>query len=100
MNDANDWKAALEGRGFTVEQLLERQATKAAMVDAMTRLVTEARTGDTIVIQCCLAGAEESGGAGDIPGVVYGYAPEIANCTVSTDTEPLRLDHAERLASV
>ena len=35
VNDANDWKATLQNRGFTVTQLLDSKATKDAMVREM-----------------------------------------------------------------
>jgi hypothetical protein len=50
INDANDWKAELERRGFTVEELLDKQATKAAMHQAISNLVKQARAGDVAVI--------------------------------------------------
>jgi len=50
VNDANDWTAALQARGFTVNQMLDSQATKAAMVSAMTELIGGAVNGDSLVI--------------------------------------------------
>ena len=50
VNDANDWAAELNRRGFTVELMLDGQATGAAMRDAMRKLVAGAATGDTVVI--------------------------------------------------
>lgn len=50
VNDANDWAAALAARGFTVTTLIDSQATKAAMVAAMSALVSGAAKGDTVVI--------------------------------------------------
>jgi len=50
VNDANDWAAALAGRGFTVAKLLDAQATKAAMVQAMSELIGKAGKGDSLVI--------------------------------------------------
>jgi Caspase domain len=42
VNDANDWAAALSGRGFAVTTLLDDQATKLAMVAAMGHLIGKA----------------------------------------------------------
>lgn len=50
VNDANDWRAALEKRGFTVQQLLDSQATKDAMHQSIQSLVQGATSGDVIVI--------------------------------------------------
>ena len=50
VNDANDWAAALAARGFTVTKLIDSQATKAAMVSAMSALISGAAKGDTVVI--------------------------------------------------
>jgi hypothetical protein len=51
VNDANDWKQALEARGFDVETLLDRQATGKAMRAGMRDLLARAAGGDTVVIQ-------------------------------------------------
>lgn len=51
VNDAKDWSAALEARGFTVRQLFDKAATKKAMYGEMERLVTDAKSGDLVVIQ-------------------------------------------------
>jgi hypothetical protein len=51
VNDAHDWRAALEGRGFSVSTLLDRQATGKAMRERMGSLVAQARAGDTVLIQ-------------------------------------------------
>ena len=50
VNDANDWAAALAARGFKVAKLLDDQATKAAMVTAMSDLIGKASKGDSLVI--------------------------------------------------
>jgi metacaspase-1 len=51
VNDVRDWSAELESRGFKVTTLLDRKATKAAMVEAITRLVVDAADGNTCVFQ-------------------------------------------------
>ena len=50
VNDANDWAAALAARGFAVTKLIDAQATKAAMVSAISGLVGGAAKGDSVVI--------------------------------------------------
>lgn len=50
VNDANDWSETLKGRGFAVTTLIDAQATKAAMVAAMTGLIGGATNGDSLII--------------------------------------------------
>jgi hypothetical protein len=50
VNDAGDWSKALADRGFHVEMLLDRFATKANIVKAMRDLVRWTRYGDIAVI--------------------------------------------------
>jgi len=50
VNDAQDWAATLKTRGFTINMLLDGDATKAAMVQSMTSLVSGAASGDSLVI--------------------------------------------------
>ena len=50
VNDAKDWATALTERGFAVTSLLDRAATKAAMVQAIDTLVSGATKGDTVVL--------------------------------------------------
>jgi hypothetical protein len=50
VNDARDWSEVLEQRGFTVAQLLDKDATKAAIVSEIRRLVEAARYGHLVVI--------------------------------------------------
>lgn len=50
VNDANDWAAELQQRGFTVHTLLDDQATKAAMVQAIRERLEAAAAGDLVVI--------------------------------------------------
>ena len=49
VNDAKDWKAELAGRGYTVKQLLDEEATRAAIVQALEALVGGAKDGDSLV---------------------------------------------------
>lgn len=50
VNDAEDWASVLDGKGFTVSQLLDGAATKTAMRDAMEALIAGAGSGDSLVI--------------------------------------------------
>ena len=50
VNDANDWAEVLQSRGYAVSTLLDAQATKAAMVQALTNVIGGAASGDSLVI--------------------------------------------------
>lgn len=50
VNDANDWAEVLQTRGYAVSMLLDAQATKAAMVQALTSMISGAASGDSLVI--------------------------------------------------
>ena len=50
VNDANDWAEVLQARGYAVSMLLDAQATKAAMVQALTGVIGGAASGDSLVI--------------------------------------------------
>ena len=50
VNDAQDWRATLESRGYEVQMLLDAEASKAAMSDAIAGLIDQAVAGDTLVI--------------------------------------------------
>lgn len=49
VNDAKDWKQALQKRGFTVATLIDKQATAAAIRARLTQLVRAGMKGDTVV---------------------------------------------------
>lgn len=49
VNDAKDWKAELERRGYAVTLLLDGQATRAKMGEELVRLVQDASAGDSLV---------------------------------------------------
>jgi hypothetical protein len=49
VNDARDWQALLESRGYAVTRLLDGGATRAAIVEQLTRLVGQAADGDSLV---------------------------------------------------
>ena len=50
VNDALDWASELDRRGFKVVTLLDDQATKAMMAEAMSKLIAKGSKGDTLVI--------------------------------------------------
>lgn len=50
VNDANDWAAELTARGFSVTRLLDAQASKAAMIEAMRSVIGGAASGDSVVL--------------------------------------------------
>lgn len=50
VNDARDWAQELQQRGFTVSMLLDGQATKSAMAQAMGSVIEQAQPGDLVVI--------------------------------------------------
>ncbi len=49
VNDANDWRTVLEGRGYTVTTLLDGQATRAGMLDALGALIGGGAPDDSLV---------------------------------------------------
>jgi hypothetical protein len=49
VNDANDWQSLLEGRGYRVDVLLDREATRARIADALSTAIRHA-TGDECVV--------------------------------------------------
>jgi hypothetical protein len=51
LNDAHEWATVLENRGFTVEKMLNKQATVKEMRKAIESLVMDAKKGDSLVIQ-------------------------------------------------
>jgi hypothetical protein len=50
INDAEDWSAELQSRGFTVSRLIDAKATKAAMLKGFKSIVGGAKKGDSVVI--------------------------------------------------
>ena len=51
VNDANDWAVVLKKRGFSVEKILNKQATGDAIRKGIKALVTQAKRGDLVVVQ-------------------------------------------------
>jgi metacaspase-1 len=67
VNDANDWATVLKARGFGVEQLVDAQATKAKMVEAMRKLIGSGESGDSLVITYSGHGTYAPDADGDEP---------------------------------
>lgn len=51
VNDAHDWAAVLEKRGYTVKTILNKEATGSAIRNVIHSLVMDAKKGDSVVIQ-------------------------------------------------
>lgn len=49
VNDAHDWKSLLEGRGYTAALLLDKDGTRANILDGLKQLLKDAREGDSLV---------------------------------------------------
>ncbi|MBL8693545.1 MAG: caspase family protein [Planctomycetes bacterium] len=67
VNDAKDWKAALEARGYGVSTLLDSQATKSNMVTALKSLIDGAQSGDSVVFTFSGHGSWIPDASGDEP---------------------------------
>ena len=67
INDAQDWSTELGARGFEVSQLLDQQATYAAMAETIGDLVQGAGRGDTLVITYSGHGTWVPDSSGDEP---------------------------------
>ena len=50
VNDAKDWRDALEDAGFSTQLMLDAEATKTAMKDGISDIVSKAHGGDVVVI--------------------------------------------------
>jgi hypothetical protein len=49
VNDAIDWQAFLESRGYGVTRLVDAQATRAGVIDGLKILLGQAKDGDSLV---------------------------------------------------
>ena len=49
VNDAKDWQALLEGRGYQVTRLLDAEATRANVLRALDAIISRASDGDSLV---------------------------------------------------
>lgn len=97
VNDANDWSGVLAERGFTVQKLLDAQATKAAMVAAIKSLVTGAAAGDSLVITFSGHGTVAPDQDGDEPdGVDEGLCPYDINKGNALIDDEIRVLFAQR----
>ena len=63
--DAHTWKTTLEGFNFQVELLLDAQATRQGMIDAIRGLVDRAGPGDVIVLHYSGHGTQLPDDSGD-----------------------------------
>lgn len=50
VNDANDWAAELTARGFSVQKLIDKQATKAKITRGIQAMLEKSGMGDVVVI--------------------------------------------------
>lgn len=67
VNDAKDWSAELERRGYQVSQMLDKKATRSAMTKAIGGLIKDARKGDTLIITYSGHGTWVPDSSGDEP---------------------------------
>jgi hypothetical protein len=51
VNDANDWAAELQRKGYTVKMLLDAKATSKNILKEMHAMLTKTKPGDSVVIQ-------------------------------------------------
>jgi hypothetical protein len=51
VNDARTWERTLRGLGFSVQMLLDEQATRQGILDGLRSLMSGARPGDSLVLQ-------------------------------------------------
>ena len=65
VNDANDWAELLELSGFQIEKLLDGQATKHNILNALDQLITGATAGDQIVFTYSGHGTSVADTSGD-----------------------------------
>ncbi|MGQ0593948.1 MAG: caspase family protein [Gammaproteobacteria bacterium] len=67
VNDANDWANVMKTHGFAVSVLLDAQATKAAMTQAIGDLITGAQKGDALIVTYSGHGTWVPDASGDEP---------------------------------
>ena len=76
VNDARDWGAVLRDKGFTVQTLLNSQATRDGILEAMQSIIGSAVNGDSIVFQFSGHGSyipDEDGDEWDQGGVRHAW---------------------------
>src|SRR5512141_2166312 len=84
VNDANDWSALLQGRGFTVSTILDSQATRANVKSALQNLVNTTNAGDIAVFTYSGHGTQVADSSGD-EGDPYDEAIYLYDGTVIDD---------------
>jgi hypothetical protein len=101
VNDGEDWAATLSARGYSVQKLIDAQATKSAMAGAISALVKGAASGDSLVITFSGHGTYAPDRNGDEPdGLDEGLCPyDIKQGQVLIDDEIHQL-FAQRAAGV
>jgi hypothetical protein len=67
VNDARDWQALLEARGYHVDSLHDGDATRARIVDALTSMIASATDQDSIVFMFAGHGSWLPDASGDEP---------------------------------
>jgi metacaspase-1 len=67
VNDAKDWSQELQSRGYEVTTLLDKQAKRQALVDALTDLVSNTHAGDSLVFTFSGHGSWLPDDSGDEP---------------------------------
>jgi hypothetical protein len=82
-NDAQDWKAVLEGRGFETQMLLDKGATRSTILRIITGML---ETGDSIIITNSTHGTQVPDTSGDEPD---GFDEAI--CVISDDQQKIAL---------
>lgn len=84
VNDANDWSELLQGFGFTVDVLLDSQATRQNVKVALQELVTNAAAGDVVVFTYSGHGTQVPD-ISDDEGDVYDEAIYVYDGTILDD---------------
>lgn len=65
INDAHDWADELSGRGFSVEVLSDKEATRSAVIAAIKEIFYVNRKGDSVVVQYSGHGTQVPDTSGD-----------------------------------
>lgn len=102
VNDANDWTQTLTARGFTVKTLLDAQATKANMTQAMTELIAAGQIGETLIITYSGHGTYQPDTDGDeTDGLDEALCPyDIQTAGAALSDDEIRVIFAARKAGV
>jgi metacaspase-1 len=87
VNDARDWQALLEARGYHVDPLHDGEATRVRIVDALTSIIGSATDGDSVVFVFAGHGSWLPDANGDEPD-----ARDEMMCTVDVMQEQYLLD--------